>query len=134
MNNSLVRAQNALRGTRVLVVGGDPRAKAILKLKLELGISEVVHCPTRPSDASDRCFRHALFHPELVLVICCRGLTRTNHGDRLHRVCRQLGLPWLDCDKIPHANQLLHLLSDRHLIGAIERRKREVSFRKGGAA
>jgi len=128
-----VRLREALRDLAVLVVGGDPRADHIDRLRIQLGLGEVIHCPTRKSDPTAACFRAALGDRRLVLVICARGLCRTQHGRSLHDLCRRLGLPLLDCNRIPHPNAVIGTLLERGIDIAVVRRSFAVRLR-GGAA
>ena len=106
---SLLR--RAMSGFDILLVGGERRPEAINRLKSALGLRDGVHCATRRVDPSTHCFASALRNPELVLVVCIRGLCRTQHGKDLRAMCRQAGLPWLDTTRIPHPRQLLATLA-----------------------
>ncbi len=86
----------ALRGQRVLIIGGDRRETAVARLARDLELAEVVHCPTRESDASPRRFETQFRSPDFVLVIWVLGLSRTHHGIQVHRLCREHGVPWID--------------------------------------
>ncbi len=97
----------ALVGLKVLLVGGDPRPHAIEKIASSLGLDQAIHCPTRKSDPSAWRFLSKLRTPRLALVVCARGLTRTQHGVDLHELCRELGLPLLNCNHLPHPNALV---------------------------
>lgn len=130
----------ALAGRVLLVVGGDPRPEAIGRLKAELHLGEILHCPTRKSDASSRAYRSALFSKNLALVVCARGLCRTQHGKDLHGLCRDLDIPLLDCFRIPHPAALVAAVLVNRLVGAVVRRcerderSKVLSLSIGGAA
>lgn len=103
--------RQAMRGFDVLLVGGERRHQAIDRLSYALGLREAVHCATRRVDPSAHCFSSALRNPELVLVVCIRGLCRTQHGKDVRELCRYAGLPWIDTSRIPHPRQLLAALA-----------------------
>lgn len=105
----------ALVDLKMILVGGDPRPNAIEKLESSLGLDEAIHCPTRKSDASAWRFSSKLRTPRLALVVCVRGLTRTQHGRDLHAMCRKLGLPLLNCNHLPHPNALVAAVAKARL-------------------
>jgi len=105
----------ALKGTRMLIVGGDPSPKTIQRLKSSLSLRQVIHCPTRKSDASARRFQFRLHDQYIALVVCARGLTRTEHGKTLHALCRGLEVPLLNCYHIPHPNNLVASIAKARL-------------------
>lgn len=117
---ALIRA--ALSGRTLLVVGGDPRPAALLRLKDAFALTDVLHAPTRKSDPSPGTFRFRLLAPSIALVIRATGLTRTAHGASLHQHCRELGIPYVDCFRFPHPNLLATRILDLHLLGTLERR------------
>lgn len=127
--------RQAFFGAWLVIVGGDDHSHAINRLKDELHLAGICHCATRKSDASSRCFQHQVRRPDVGLVICLRGLTRTAHAKWLHRFCRWHGLPLLDTDKIPHPDRLLYDLRHRRLEDAVRGRcetLRSRRQRKGG--
>lgn len=99
--------RHALAGHVVAVIGGDPRPGQIRRIESQLGFKEVVHCTTNRRDASSRRFAHVIHRSDIALVICARGLTRTQHGLDLHALCRRMGIPLLNCNHIPHPNSVL---------------------------
>lgn len=109
----------ALVDLKMILVGGDPRPNAIEKLESILGLDEAIHCPTRKSDASAWRFASKLRTPRLALVVCARGLTRTQHGTDLHALCRELGLPLLNCNHLPHPNALVAAVAKARLTRAL---------------
>ncbi len=109
----------ALVDLKMILVGGDPRPNAIEKIESILGLDEAIHCPTRKSDASARRFASKLRTPRLALVVCARGLTRTQHGADLHALCRELGLPLLNCNHLPHPNALVAAVAKARLTRAL---------------
>jgi len=115
--------RTALQGQRVLVVGGDRRDQALARLRLGLALSDVAHCRTRKSDASPKCFESQIRHPGIVLVVWVLGLSRTHHGEHLHRLCREMGIPWIDCFRIPHPNALIARLVELRLGDALAARR-----------
>ncbi len=124
-SESQIRA--ALRGQRVLVIGGDRREKAITRLARELELAEVVHCATRKSDASPRKFSAQFRSPDFVLVVWVLGLSRTHHGIHVHRLCREHWVPWVDSWRIPHPAPLLDQIRRLGIVGALQRRRLEVA-------
>jgi len=118
---SLVRS--VLRGQKIIVVGGDRREGALARLAAAFDLSGVIHCRTRKTDASPRCFESRLHDPRVALVIWVAGLSRTNHGEQLHLRCRALGIPWVDCFRIPHPNALAARVAELHLLNAIRDRR-----------
>ena len=127
----------ALVDLKMILVGGDPRPNAIEKLKSSLGLDEAIHCPTRKSDASAWRFSSKLRTPRLALVVCVRGLTRTQHGRDLHAMCRRLGLPLLNCSHLPHPNALVAAVAKARLTHTLLQRcaqlKRGIAQLIGGA-
>jgi len=111
--------RSSLAGTRVLVVGGDPCPKTIQRIESCLRLDRAIHCPTRKSDASSRRFQSRLHDPRLALVVCARGLTRTQHGADLHALCRDLQLPLLNCNHIPHPNAIVAAVAVARLTKAL---------------
>jgi len=72
-----------------------------------------------------------------VLVVCVRGLCRTQHGKDLHDLCRRLNLPLLDQGRIPHPNQLVASLASCPVGLAVLKRAEALRAHlrgKGGAA
>lgn len=134
--DSLIR--RALVDLKVLLVGGDPRPTAIEKIESSLELDEAIHCPTRKSDASAWRFSSKLRTPRLALVVCARGLTRTQHGADLHELCRELGLPLLNCNHLPHPNALVAAIAKARLTRALLQRcaqlKPGIAGLIGGAA
>lgn len=117
---SLIRC--ALAGLNLLLVGGDSRPNAIENLESKLGLEEAIHCPTRKSDASARRFVSKLYTPRLALVVCARGLTRSQHGSDLHDWCRELKIPLLNCNHLPHPDALIAAIVKARLVGQVLRR------------
>lgn len=130
--------RRSLVDLKVLLVGGDPRPNAIERIKTALRLEAAIHCPTRKSDASVWRFAARLRTPGLALVVCARGLTRTQHGSDLHDRCRELKLPLLNCNHLPHPNTLVAGIINARLTGAVLRRcealKSSASLSIGGAA
>lgn len=126
----------ALVGLKCVLVGGDPRPKAVKRLESVLGFSEVIHCATRKGDASASRFVTKLRTARLVLVICARGLTRTQHGADLHVLCRKFGVPLLDFNHIPHPNAVVPAIMNARLTRAVVDRSVRVKRADviGGAA
>ena len=128
--------RRALVGTTVLLIGGDPRPLAIERLEQGLELAAVVHRPTRKSDPSAWRFASALQAQAYGLVVCARGLTRTQHGRDLHEICRDLGLPLLNCNHIPHPNALVAGVVNARLTLSVQHRceqlKRSASLLRGG--
>lgn len=133
--NSQIRS--ALRGQRLVVVGGERREGALRRLRNSFEFSEVVHCTTRKSDASPRSFESALRTPGVVLVVWALGLSRTQHGESLHRLCRELHIPWADFYRIPHPNAFIARLMELRLESVLAGRRSFIEaalHRIGGAA
>jgi hypothetical protein len=114
--------RSVLRGQTVVVVGGNRRDGALARLRAALDLAEVIHCPTRKSDASSRCFEPSLHRLGVVLVVWVLGLSRTHHGEHLHQRCRELGIPYIDTFRIPHPNALLAKIEDLRLLDALKHR------------
>lgn len=130
--------RSALTGLMILLVGGDPRPNAIEKIHSNLGLDEAIHCPTRKTDASAWRFLPKLHTPGLALVVCARGLTRSQHGADLHTLCRELGVPLLNCNHIPHPNALVAAIVKARLHRSVLERCAHLKLRLaeelGGAA
>lgn len=122
-----VLVRGALAGRAMLVVGGDLRPEATGRLKADLDLGQIVHRPTRKSDASSRCYRSALFSKDLALVVCARGLCRTQHGRDLHRLCRALNIPLVNFFHIPHPAALVAAVVAHRLVGALVRRCEQIA-------
>ena len=121
MNEStLEKIHRALRGQTLVVVGGDRRDGAIARLKSAFDLQEVIHCQTRR-------FASVLRLPRILLAIAVRGLSRTHHGQHVHAIGRDLGLPVIDVYHIPHPNKLAAAIEDLRLLDAIARRARRGS-------
>lgn len=99
-----------------MVIGGDARDPALDRLARALELSEVVHCPTRTSDASASKFEATLRRPGISLVLWLSGLTRTSHGRKIRELCARFGLRWLPFRRIPHPNALRARLAAGHPI------------------
>jgi hypothetical protein len=117
----------ALRGQTIIVIGGDRRDEAIERLQRTFDLFDVVHRPTRKSDASPQRFTAALRRSNVVLAIALRGLLRTHHGKQLHTICRLLGIPLIDCFHIPHPNKLMAEIVHLRLLDVIMNRGRRAS-------
>lgn len=132
------RLRAALSRLNVLLIGGDPRPAHIRRLRLDLELDDVIHCPTRKNDASSRRFECKLYAPKLALVVCARGLTRTHHGALLHRMCRVLSIPLLDCAHLPHPDALVAAIIRARLSAALVARclrlKSGADWPRGNAA
>lgn len=129
--------RRAIAGLDILVVGGDHRPQATKRLEAQLHLRSAQHCPTRRSDPTAACYQRALREPDLVLVVCVRGLCRTQHGKDLHDHCRWLDLPLLDQGRIPHPNQLVASLAHCPVGLAVLKRAEVLRAHlrgKGGAA
>lgn len=136
-NTTWVSVRSVLEGQTLVVVGGDRREGALARLCGAFNLPEVIHCPTRKNDASPRCFEATLRGPGIVLVVWALGLSRTHHGEHLHRMCRELRIPWVDCFRIPHPNALADRLNELKLVDALVRRRalNDAALRRiGGAA
>jgi hypothetical protein len=112
-------AYDALRDQRMIVVGGDRRDQQLNRLCTAFALREVIHCPCRKTDASPRSFESSLHAPGIVLAVWALGLSRTHHGEHLHCRCRSMGIPWVDCYKIPHPNRLAQDICELRLIEPI---------------
>ena len=127
-----------LADTKILLVGGDPRHEVAARIQSGLNLAAVVHRPTRKSDASSWRFASALKANCYSLVICARGLTRTQHGSDLHEFCRKLELPLLNCKRLPHPNIIIPAIVHARLTSSVLRRceelKRSAVLLRGGEA
>lgn len=128
--------REALAGLSLLLVGGEASRHHEARLLRDLALANVVHRPTRRSNPSAGAFLSALAEPQLVLVVCARGLCRTSHGSTLHRECRERELPLLDCFHLPHPNALVAAVVRERLVDGLLARARTVRARdvRGGAA
>lgn len=127
----------ALRGQCILIVGGELRPAAVARLRQQLGLAAVQHCATREGDASPRTFARTLETLDPLLVIWVSGLSRTAHGQYLHARCRELGIPHVDCRRIPHPDRLVTELLRLRLLSALHRRRfalQSSAARGGGGA
>jgi hypothetical protein len=131
--NTESQVRSALIGHHILVVGGERREDARLRLQTRLGLLEVVHCPTRAQDASPRAFLPQIHDPSLLLVVCLLGVSRTHHSKQVHALCRDLELPFVDCARMPHPNQLVANLVRLRLGTALLKRAARIGW-LGGAA
>jgi hypothetical protein len=129
-SNSEEAIRILLRGQHLLVVGGDRRGEALRRLEVDLALSSVRHCVTRKEDASPRAFAKSLYDPKLLLVVWVLGLSRTDHGRHLHRICRSLGLPWIDCRRIPNPRVLVARLSGLRIGEALRNRRGRIATSK----
>ena len=116
------RIRCLLRAQKLLIVGGDLREHAVQRLREDLELRDIVHCPTRQSDSSARSFASQLHAPDILLVVWVCGLSRTNHGAILHQQCRRLALPWVDCKRIPHPRTLVADVERLSLVVALQAR------------
>lgn len=127
-----------LEGQKIVIVGGDRREHALLRLRDAFALEEVIHCCTRKIDASPRAFQSSVQLPDVLLVVCVRGLSRTHHGKQLHQMCRQRGIPFVDTFRIPHPNALLVRIAQLRLWSALEARREHILANRkrnlGGAA
>ena len=118
---------SVLEGQRIVVVGGDRREGALTRLRTSLDCADVIHCPTRKSDSSSRCFEPSLHRLGVVLVVWVLGLSRTHHGEHLHQRCRKLGIPYIDTYRIPHPNALLARIEQLRLLDALQQRAQKLA-------
>jgi hypothetical protein len=139
--NTQEQIRSVLRGQKVVVVGGDSREAALSRLSTSFELASLIHCPTRKSDASPKRFASHLCEPGIALVIWALGLSRTHHGEHLHQLCRQLGIPWVDSFRIPHPNSLVARIEKLRLLDALRRRRARLDNQRkpavtqiGGAA
>lgn len=135
--NSELAIRAALGGQTILVVGGHRQSDALARLQTGLGLGAIAHCETRKADASPRAFESQLRRPGLLLAIWVLGLSRTQHGEHLHAACRELGIPFIDCRRIPQPHVLVARLGALRLGTALERRAdslRTAAASIGGAA
>jgi hypothetical protein len=137
-HNTELSLRLGLAGTKILLVGGDTRPDTTARIQSSLNLAAVVHRPTRKSDASSWRFASALLAGCYSLVICARGLTRTQHGRDLHEFCRKLELPLLNCKHLPHPNIIIPAIVDARLTSPVLRRceelKRSAVLLRGGEA
>lgn len=115
---------------KLLIVGGYRLVEAVDRLRAGLRLSAVIHCVTRESDASSRCFAAAIQDPKLLLVIRLVALSRTEHGKQLRRFCRELEIPFVECKRIPQPHALLFQIDDLQLHDALLRRRERVERRR----
>ncbi len=125
-HNTELSLRLGLAGTKILLVGGDPRHEVAARIQSSLNLAAVVHRPTRKSDASSWRFASALKAGGYSLVICARGLTRTQHGSDLHEFCRQLDLPLLDYTRLPNPNIIIPAIVHARLTSPVLRRCEEL--------
>jgi hypothetical protein len=123
LEHILSQTRDALREGTIIIVGGDRRDAALRRLHIAFELANVIHCCTRKSDSSCRRFASQLHDPGVVLVVWVLGLSRTHHGEHLHRLCRTIGVPWVDCFRIPHPNALLARIADLRLLDSLHARR-----------
>lgn len=138
LNRRRQQLHSALAEDVGVVVGGDRRDGALARLRTSLDLADVIHCRTRKSDASSRCFEPSLHRLGVVLVVWVLGLSRTHRGEHLHQGCRELGIPYIGTYRIPHPNALLAKIEELHLLDALKQRRAQnlalSTQRIGGAA
>ena len=118
----------------VLIVGGYRLPEAVDRLKAGLGLTDAIHCVTRESDASSRCFDAATRDPAILLVIRLVALSRTGHGKHLRRVCREREIPFVECKRIPQPHALIAQIEDLRLLDALARRRQLIASRSAQCA
>ncbi|MBI5853014.1 MAG: hypothetical protein HZB39_18545 [Planctomycetes bacterium] len=131
------RIRSLFRAQMLLIVGGDHREQAVQRLRDDLELRDVVHCPTRQSNSSARSFASQLHAPDILLVVWVCGLSRTNHGRVVHQQCRGPALPWIDCMRIPHPHTLVAEIERLHLVAALRARHdlvAQIGFGPNGGA
>lgn len=128
------RVRALLRGRKIIVVGGQPRPENIQNLRAALALLHVQHCTSSRHDASPRSYAKHIEHDDAVLVVVLCGASRTHQVHDTHQRCRRLCVPFIDCDKIPNANLLLHMIVELELLAALEQRVADINRRQGGAA
>jgi len=106
-NNEESLILRALGDLILLLAGGNLRPHAVRNIRARFNLPLAICCPTQKSAASPRSFESKLYTPRLALVVCARGLTRTQHGRVLREMCRKLGLALLDSNHNPHPNVLI---------------------------
>lgn len=128
-SNSFELVRAALKGRKIVLVGGDRREDALRRLEGAFELAGVIHCRTRQADPSSRSFRFRLLEPGIALVVWAFGLTRTNHGRELRRLCQGIGIPFIATRHIPHPNRLVEEITSLNLLPALMR-----PWRMGGAS
>ena len=105
--------QRSIQSTsRVLLVGGPRPPGNIEAYKRRFG-PDVRHvCTHVQHPSADHVIREIeRFRP--TLVVCARGLTRTNHGKTLHAYCRRHGISYRADRGFPNPERLCVELSRR---------------------
>lgn len=116
--DAMVPARTELRGTTLLIVGGDKRSQAISRLRRDLQLTEVLWADTRESDPTARRFRALLEHPRVRFVVLLIGLVRHQHAHDVAELCRMSGKRliriWRSPSPAAISNAFIHLGSPRH--------------------
>lgn len=99
-----------LRGSTLLVVGGDERADQLVRLRGQLGLRDAVWASTRDSDPTPRRFRSLIRDPRLTLVVLLEGLIRHQHARDVASLCEESGKPLVRIWRSPNPVAVAHAI------------------------
>lgn len=117
------RVREVLRGTTVVIVGGDERRAHTERLCQAFELRGLLWVPTRVSDASPERFASVVAHDGIVLVVALLGLLRHQHTHDLRDLCKQFAVPYLSYWRSPHPRGLAAAIVTQHLIDSIAARR-----------
>ncbi len=97
-----------LRGSSLLIVGGDERAGQLERLRSDFDLRDAIWAPTRDSDPTPRRFRGLIRRPRLTLVVLLEGLIRHQHAREVVALCAQSGKPLVRIWRSPNPVAVAH--------------------------
>lgn len=117
------KVREVLRGTTVVIVGGDERRAHTERLRQTFELRGLLWVPTRESDASPERFASVVAQDGIVLVVALLGLLRHQHTHDLRDLCKRFAVPHLSYWRSPHPRGLAAAIEARHLIDLIASRR-----------
>lgn len=115
--------REVLRGTSVVIVGGDQRRAHTERLCRTFELRGLLWVPTRESDASPERFVSVVAQDGIVLVVALQGLLRHQHTHDLRNLCKRFAVPHLSYWRSPHPRGLAAAILAQHLIDSIAARR-----------
>lgn len=119
----LSRVRELLRGTTVVIVGGDQRRSHTERLSQTFELRGLLWVPTREADASPERFASVVAQDGIVLVVALQGLLRHQHTHDLRDLCKRYAVPHLNYWRSPHPRGLAAAIVTQHLIDSIAARR-----------